>query len=248
MAVTEQPIEFRTADGVVDGYLYTSEDGKPRPGVIQLQDIMGIREANRGMAKRLAEAGYTVLLPNQFYRTGRPPLFDFPLEFGSERTMKRFGELTGPLTPEAQARDASAYVDFLASQPSVAKTMMGIVGYCFTGVVSVRSAAARPDKIAAAASFHGGNLCTDAPTSPHKLLPRIKARLYFGHAIEDRSIPAEQIKALEAALAEWGGKYESETYDGARHGWTTPGSQVYNEPQAERAFGKLTSLLAATLV
>ncbi|HXZ68773.1 MAG TPA: dienelactone hydrolase family protein, partial [Alphaproteobacteria bacterium] len=222
MAVIEQPIEIRSADGTIDGFLYTRDDGKPRPGVIHLQDIMGIREPVRGMAKRLAESGYTVLLPNEFYRTGRPPLFDFPLEFGSERTMKRFGELTSPLTPEAQERDADAYVNYLASLPSVSKGKIGVVGYCFSGAVAMRMAAARSDKIGAAASFHGGGLYSDAPTSPHRLLPRIKSQLYFGHAVQDRSMTEEQIKNLESELRRWGGKFGSDTYQGALHGWTVP--------------------------
>jgi carboxymethylenebutenolidase len=111
----------------------------------------------------------------------------------------------------------------------------------------LRIAARRPEKIAAAASFHGGGLFTDAPTSPHLVLPRVKAQLYFGHAVEDRSMPKESIEKFEQALAAWGGKYESETYDGAYHSWTTLDSPVYNKAQAERAFGKLTALFDATL-
>ena len=247
MAVIEEPIEFKTADGLVDGFLYVHNDGKPRPGIIHLQDIMGIRDPVRGMAKRLAESGYTVLLPNEFYRTGRPPLFDFPLEFGSERTMKRFQELTGPMTPEAQQRDADAYVNFLVGQPSVAKGKIGVVGYCFTGAIAMRMAAARSDKIAAAASFHGGGLYSDAPTSPHRLLPQIKSQLYFGHAVQDRSMSAEQIQSLEAELRKWGGTFESDTYEGALHGWTVPGGQIYNHDQAEVAFKKLTGVMSAAL-
>jgi len=108
-------------------------------------------------------------------------------------------------------------------------------------------AAAQPDKVAAAASFHGGGLYTDSPTSPHLLLPRIRARLYFGHAVKDNSMPEEAIRKFETALAAWGGQYQSETYEGAYHSWTALDSPVYNQPQAERAFGKLTELLAATL-
>ena len=110
-------------------------------------------------------------------------------------------------------------------------------------------AAAAPDKIAAAASFHGGGLYTDQPDSPHLLLPKITARLYFGHAIEDRGMPPEAIAKLEAALEDRGrGKGESETYEGARHGWCVPGrAEVYNEAQAERAFVKLVELFDATL-
>jgi carboxymethylenebutenolidase len=97
------------------------------------------------------------------------------------------------------------------------------------------------------ASFHGGGLYTDEPTSPHLVLPRIKARLYFGHATKDRSMPQEAIEKFDRALAAWGGKYESEVYDGAFHGWTTSDAPVYNQPQADRAFNKLTELFASTL-
>lgn len=244
--MTEQEIEIRTPDGTSDGVLHRS-DGSPRPGVIFLTDIGGIRPSQRGMAQRLAEAGYTVLMPNVFYRTGKPPMLDFPFKPGDERTMKRLAELSGPLTPDAFERDAVAYVDFLAAQISTSEGKMGVVGYCFSGAAALRTAAARPDRIAAAASFHGGRLFTDAPDSPHLVLPRVKARLYFGHATEDRSMPADAIEKFNHALEAWGGEYESEVYEGAHHGWTVPDNPSYNQPQAERAFAKLTELFAKTL-
>lgn len=246
----EKDIEIKMADGTCDAFLYEAEDGKRRPGVIHMPDVIGIRPSHRAMAKRLAESGYTVLLPNLFYRTARAPLFDFPPNFaGDPRTMQRFGELAGPLTPEAMERDAGSYVNFLATQKSVSDATMGAVGYCFAGAMALRSAAARPDRIGAIASFHGGRLFVDGPTSPHLVLPRVKAQLYFGHAVNDASIPQEAIDKLNAALKAWGGKYESEVYAEALHGWTVPdeNSRVYNKPQAERAFGKLTDLFAATL-
>lgn len=243
----EKEIEIRTADGTADGILYQAEDGRRYPGVIHLTDIGGIRPSHRAMAKRLAEKGYTVLLPNVFYRTGKPPMFDFVPKMGEERTMKRFGELAAPMTPQATERDAAAYVDFLAAQNSVGPGKMGVVGHCFTGGMAMRTAAVRPEKIVAAASFHGGGLFTDAPTSPHLVLPRIKAELYFGHAIEDHSMPKEAIEKLDRALAAWGGKYLSETYAGAYHGWTTADAPVYNQAQSERAFEKLSGLFARTL-
>ncbi|MEJ2007683.1 MAG: dienelactone hydrolase family protein [Acidobacteriota bacterium] len=239
--------EIRTHDGTSDAVLYRPDDGARRPGVLQLTDIGGIRAANRGMAQRLAAEGYVVLMPNVFYRTGRPPLFDFARRMGDERTMKRFAELMGPMTPEAMERDAADYVDFLGSLDSVSEGPMGVVGYCFTGAMAMRAAAVRPDRISAGASFHGGALWTDAPASPHLVLPRIKARLYFGHAVEDHSMPAEAIEKLNQALKEWGGRYESEVYDGAHHGWTVPDGPAYNQPQAERAYGKLTELMASQL-
>lgn len=190
----EQEIEIRMPEATSDGMMYHSEDRGRLPGVIFLTDIGGIRPSQREMAQRLAAEGYIVLLPNVFYRVGRPPLIDFPVKIGEERTMKRIGELSASLTPQAVERDASAYVNFLSAHESVADGPMGVVGYCFSGALAMRIAAARPDRIAAAASFHGGRLFTDAPTSPHLLLPRIKAELYFGHAIQDQSMPREAIE------------------------------------------------------
>jgi carboxymethylenebutenolidase len=216
--------------------------------VLHLPDIGSVREAHREMARRLAAQGYTVLMPNPFYRTGRPPVFDFPRKMGEPRTMQRFAELVGPMTVDAQQRDVAAYVDLLAANASVRRGPVGVVGYCFSGALALRAAAARPDKVVAAASFHGGGLYKqDDPSSPHHELPQVKARLYFGHASGDNSMPAESIAHFEHALAEWGGWYESETYEGASHGWTVPDNPVFNPPPAERAFAKLTSLLAETL-
>jgi carboxymethylenebutenolidase len=243
----EKAIEIPTKDGIADGFLYQPAEQGSWPGVIHLTDIFGIRPAHRQMAERLASHGYVVALPNVFYRTSKPPVFDFPSKWGDERTTKRIAELKAPLTPGAMESDGAAYVDFLAGLPAVKPGPMAVVGFCLTGAMAMRTAAVRPDRIAAVASFHGGGLLTDDPASPHRILPNIKARLYFGHAVEDRAMPKEAIAKFEDALAARGGAYESETYEGAHHGWTVPGSPVYNEPQAERAFQKLTATLAATL-
>lgn len=239
----DENLTIPTHDGTPDATLYTPDGRGPWPGVLFYTDIGGIRDAYRKSAQRLANEGYAVLMPNVFYRTGKPPMFDFKPNFAEERTLKRLGEISGPLSPEAIEHDASTYVDFLGARQEVREGPIGVAGYCFTGAMALRSAAARPDKIAAAASFHGGGLYTDKPTSPHLVLPRVKARLYFGHAIEDRSMPQEAINKLNEALKAWGGKYESEVYDGAYHGWTALDAPVYNQPQADRAFAKLTSLL-----
>ena len=245
--VTEKAIEIRTADGVSDGYIYFPESAEALPGVVMLTDIGGLRASARDSAKRVASNGYVVLLPNIFYHTGKPPVLAYPIKMGDEATMKRIGELRAGLPPAAQERDGAAYVDYLSKQPGVKNGPVGVVGYCFSGAMGMRMAAAMPGKVAAVASFHGGGLYSEDPSSPHKELPGIKARLYFGHAVEDRSMPKEAIEKFEAALAAWGGKYESETYEGAHHSWTTLDSPVYNKAQAERAFGKLMELFGATL-
>jgi carboxymethylenebutenolidase len=243
----ERAVEITTPDGTADGYLYYEDDGKKRPGIVELTDIRGIRPATRDMARRLARSGYTVLLPNVFYRTRRPPVFDFEMKWGDERTMKRFAELTTPITPEAMERDGAAYVEFLAAQPQVAAGPMGAVGYCFSGALALRTAAARPDRVRAAASFHGGGLYSDTPTSPHLVLRRVKADLLFGHADQDRSMPAEAIGGFDKALAAWGGRYTSELYPGAGHGWTVPDNPAYDEAQAEQAYAELSDLFRKAL-
>jgi carboxymethylenebutenolidase len=245
--MSQEAIEIRTADGTADAYVHRPSAGGSAPGVLMLTDIGGLRPAPLELSARLAEQGFVVLTPNLFYRTSRPPLFTFTPNFAEERTQKRFAELVAPLTPDVIARDGAAFLDFLAALPGVKPGKFGVAGYCYSGGYALRVAATQPDRVAAAASFHGGGLCTDAPTSPHLLLPRIKARLYFGHAIKDRSMPQESIDKLGQALAAWGGKFESEVYEGAFHGWTMPGSSVHNPAQAERAFTKLTELFAHSL-
>jgi carboxymethylenebutenolidase len=244
----EQDLQLSMPDGTADAVLFSPDASTPLPGVLHIPDIASIREAHREMARRLASQGYAVLMPNPFYRTARPPVWDFPRKIGEPRTMQRFAELLDPLTIEAQSRDISAYVEALAAQPLVKPGSIGIVGYCFGGGIALRTAAAWPEKVAAAASFHGGGLYkADDPNSPHLLLPKVTAGLYFGHATGDRSMTAEDIAHFEQALAAWGGNYQSETYEGASHGWTVPDNAVFNPPLADRAFARLTELLKETL-
>ncbi|HWU56943.1 MAG TPA: dienelactone hydrolase family protein [Rhizomicrobium sp.] len=216
------------------------------PGVLFLTDIWGVRSGNIGMARRLAERGFAVLLPNVVHRYS--PIMPGGLETDNpDENMKRLGQLFQALTPSQMVSDGRAYVDFLQAQKGVKTGKIGAVGYCFTGQMAVRIAASQPDKVAAAASFHGGFLVTDKPDSPHRILSPITARLYFGHAVEDSTATPEHVATLEQALRDWHGAFQSEVYEGARHGWTVPGRGVYNELQAERAFEKLIELFDATL-
>lgn len=241
----QENVRIETADGVADGFLYRPAGQGPWPGILYYPDGIGIRPGFHQMAERLAAEGYVTLLPNIYYRTTSGPAFPEPFDFQDPKTRERFMELSGPLTPDAMERDGLAYLDFLSRQRDV-KGSLGVVGYCLTGKMAMRTAAAAPDRVAAAAAFHGGGLFTDEPDSPHRLLARIKARLYFGHAHNDNSMPADAIAKFEAALAVWGGNYESETYP-ALHGWTVPGGHIYDEPQAEQHFTKLKALFAETL-
>jgi carboxymethylenebutenolidase len=241
----EEKLEI-SLDGAQVEALLLRPDEAEYPGVVFYTDVWGIRPANIGQARRLAEKGFAVLMPNAFWRWSRNRPDGFEVENHDEK-MKRLGELFAALTSADQEKDGGAYVDFLLKQPGVKQGKVGAVGYCYTGQMALRTAAARPDKVAAAASFHGGFLVTDKPDSPHKILPRIKARLYFGHAVEDSSATPEQVATLEQALRDWHGAFQSEVYQGAKHGWTVPGRDVYNELQAERAFEKEVELFETSL-
>lgn len=246
-----QRVAIPTPDGEAPADLFTPEGSGPIsankwPGVLYLSDVWGIRPANQKMARRVAERGYAVLLPHLFYRT-QPAQFD-PFLTGAERSMALVQSLLAGMTAPVMTSDGVAYAQYLLARPEVSPGKIAVAGYCFSGAMALRIAAALPDKVAAVASFHGGNLVTDRPDSPHLLLPRIKAELYFGHADQDPTATRDQIATLEAALKQWGGEYHSELYEGALHGWSVEGRpDVYNPAQAERHFEKLSDLLKRSL-
>jgi len=246
MTMIERKFEIAAADGTADAILYAPGNGS-YPGLLFYTDIFGVRPANQGMAKRIAEQGYAVMMPNVFYRYGKPPFTDANFKWGEPDSMKIIQGLFGALTGAMMEKDAPVYVETLLQQKEVLGGKVGVVGYCFTGAMALRTAAVVPDKVSAAASFHGGQLVTEAPDSPHSRVPQVKGELYFGHAVQDQSMPPDAIEKLNDTLKAWGGRYDSEVYEGALHGWTVPGRDVYNEKQAERAHQKLLDLLKRNL-
>jgi carboxymethylenebutenolidase len=246
-----QDVDIKTREGTMDAKLF-HPDGHGQglgqgPAVILLTDAMGTRPVFEAMARRLAKAGYVVLLPNVFYREGRAPLPNMHGSFADEAFRKHILGLIATLTPERVTMDAAAELDFLAGQPGVKGQRVGVAGYCMSGAMAVHMAAAFPDRIAAAASFHGGRLATDAPHSPHLVVGKVKGELYFGHADQDGSMPAEAIARLEAALKEAGVKAQSELYTGARHGFAVEGMAAYDKDASERHWSKLLELFGRTL-
>jgi len=234
----EKKIDVKTPDGVADCELFYPSETGAWPGVIMYTDIGGLRPVFRDMAKRLAAEGFAVLVPNPFYRVSRTPVYPDPFKFGEEKTTARMAEVRPSVTPAGAMRDGPAFVDFLLAQKQV-KGKIGTVGYCMGGGLAMRTAAASPDKVAAAASFHGSQLASAEPDSPHTLASRIKAQMYFGFAIEDRTMPPEAVDKLKAALDAGGVRYEGEVYAGARHGWCVKDHSVYHEAQAEHAWAHL---------
>jgi carboxymethylenebutenolidase len=210
-------------------------------------DGLAIRPALVDMAARLAAAGYVVLLPDLFYRAGHYEPMDPKVIFASKDIRAAIGHLLASTDNKRAAADTAAFIAYLDSRTDIAGKKIGVTGYCLGGGIALTAAGTYPDRIAAAASFHGGNLATDTEQSPHLLAPATRARIYIGAAENDHSYPLEMATRLEAALTEAGVPHKCETYAGAAHGWTMTDFPIYNEPAAERHWHELLTLFAETL-
>ncbi|MFJ3308918.1 dienelactone hydrolase family protein [Streptomyces sp. NPDC086549] len=248
-AVQAAAVDIPTEDGTADAYLVHPGDGRPRPAVLFYQDAYGLRPHLRAMADRLAGAGYTVLVPNVFYRHGRAPVVDLPefIDTAADPTIwERVGPIVQSLTPELAERDAGAYLRWLADSPLVADGPVALTGYCMGARLVLLVAGGYPDRVAAAAGFHGGRLATEGPDSPHLVAGHVTAELYFGHADQDPSMPAEQIELLEDTLTAAGVRHRCEVYPGARHGYTQADTSAYDREADERHWAALLDLLNRT--
>ena len=255
-SVMSMNVNIKTPDGVCDAALFHPASGT-YPGVLLWPDAFGLRPATYAMGKRLAAEGYVVLVPNPFYRASKAPQYDDVSKFNFQDPAQRskMGPLMQPLqAPGAAERDAAAYIAYLDSQSAVNKSKkIGTQGYCMGGPLIMKTAAALPDRVGAAASFHGGGLVTNMPDSPHLLAPKIKAQMYFGVAASDDKNEPDAKDKLRAALAAAGVKAEIEVYPNTLHGWCMSdmpkqGDQpIYNQADAERAWGKLLALYKVAL-
>ncbi|MFZ5676948.1 MAG: dienelactone hydrolase family protein [Pseudomonadota bacterium] len=242
-----QRIDIKTRDGTCPSYAYRPDGAGPWPAVLVFMDGVGIRPAMLEIGERLSRYGYFVLLPDLYYRSGpyapMNPHTVFTVPEERKVLMEKYFSLA---TPANIMSDTGAFLDYLAHEPDVKKGRIATTGYCLGGLLSLTAAGTYPDRIAAAASYHGGRLATDAPDSPHLLAPRIEARIYVAGAIEDGSFPDDMKARLDKALTEAGVDHLVETYP-ARHGWVLTDTPVYDEASAERHWRTLTQLLAETL-
>ncbi|TPK10589.1 dienelactone hydrolase family protein [Mesorhizobium sp. B2-5-9] len=242
----KQDLHIKTRDGVAKAGLFRSAKvSSAKAGVILYQDAFGPRPALDLMAERLAGEGYAVLVPDLFYRNAPYGPFDAKTAFVEERTRAPLMALVTGTTQEMTISDSAAFVDALAGEGVTGP--IGTVGYCMGGARALNAAVTYPDRVKAAASFHGGNLASDAADSPHRKAASIKARVYVGMAGVDRSFPPEQSTKLAEALRTAGVDHLLENYVGMAHGWCVPDHSVYNEGGAERHWKRLTALFAETL-
>jgi carboxymethylenebutenolidase len=243
--MTIEHVAIRTKDGECPTYVVTPETAGPWPAVILYMDAGGIRPALVDMARQLAAGGYLVLLPDLFYRYGPYEPF-VPAEVFKGDFRAILGPLMATTDNLKAAEDTAALLAYLDTRDDVAGRSLGAVGFCMGGRMAITAAGTHPDRFAAVASFHGGNLATDEPTSPHLLAPKLKAQVYIAAAENDGSYPPEMAERLEAALSQEGTRYTAEIYSAA-HGWMMPDFPVYDRVAAERGWKAMLALFASAL-
>ena len=256
MAVTETDVTIKTPDGVCDAAFIRPSSGK-HPGVLIWTDIFSLRPTFREMGKRLAGEGYSVLVPNPFYRTQKAPVIEdaSKFDFSAPADQAKMKLWTTPIN-EAGAieRDAAAFVAFLDAQKEVdTAKKIGTQGYCMGGPLVFKTCATIPNRVGAGATFHGGGLVTDKPDSPHLLIPKMKARMLIAIAASDDSKQPDAKDKLKETFAAAKIPAEVEVYTGTQHGWCVKdmplnaGKPIYNQPDAERAWGRLLALYKTSL-
>ena len=246
--VTDGMVNIPTADGVADCYFARPSTGSA-PAVTVWPDALGLRTAYKQMGKRLAESGYSVLVVNPYYRVSKAPGVPEGANPALPETRAIMQTMRASMNPTTHVSDSKAFVAWLDAQPSVDKNRkMAVTGYCMGGVITMRAAAAVPERIGACATFHGGGMATKAADSPHFLIPQMKAHYLIAIAESDDMRDPEAKDLLRKAYADAKLPAEIEVYQGTQHGWCPPdGGTVYNEAQAEKAWSRMLALFKTAL-
>ncbi|HEX7853310.1 MAG TPA: dienelactone hydrolase family protein [Sphingobium sp.] len=241
-----EKIMVTTGDGQCPVHILTPDGDGPWPAIFFYMDALAIRPAIVDMAARLAGAGYLVLVPDIYYRSGPYAPLDPKEVFAGD-----FRAIVGPMRAltgnDKAVEDTRALLAYFNTREDVAGSRVGTVGFCMGGGMALSVAGAFPDRVGAAASFHGGNLATDEPTSPHRLAPGMTAEVYVAGADNDKSYPPEEEARLDRALTDAGVRHRCEIYPGAAHGWMKPDFPVYDEAAAERGWDALLDLFGRNL-
>jgi carboxymethylenebutenolidase len=244
--MNQQQVSIQTKDGICKAWVLKPDEKGSWPGVVFYMDGFGIRPAMIEMANHIAKQGYVVLLPDLYYRYGAYGPYD-PKEILKGDFRAIIGPIMASTDNHKAAEDTAAFLSYLDNRDDVAGDKIGTVGFCMGGGMALTAAGYYPDRVAAAVSFHGGNLATDLPVSPHLVVPKIKAEVYVAGADKDHGYPPEMAQRLEDALTKAGIRHKSEIYEGKMHGWMKPDMPVYDAQAAERGWKELFALYARTL-
>jgi carboxymethylenebutenolidase len=238
----EETLDIRTGDGAMETFVCRPERGGPFPAVFFLMDAPGIREELRDMARRLGTVGYCVLLPNLYYRAGRDTVYGpSVLEEGSDEH-KRMRAVRTKMTIPPVMEDVAAMLDFVDRQDDVKRGPVGCHGYCMSGPYALAAAARYPERVAAAASFYGTWLVSDAEESPHLTFAKARGELYIACAEHDKLAPLPMVEELRGLFERAGSPGEIELYPGVHHGFAFPQRWCYDKPAAERHWERLLAL------
>jgi carboxymethylenebutenolidase len=240
-------VEIPTPDGKAAGTLHVPDGDGPWPGVVMFPDAGGARETFSGMGDRLASLGFVTLVPDVYYRSAPWEPFSMETVFSDQEQRNRLFAQMGTLTRERIIADSGAYLDFLLARPEVSGSTAGTTGYCMGGRMSMIAAGEHPDKVGAAASFHGGKIAVaEDPESPHLAAPRMQATVYVAGAENDDSYTVDQAKLLESALTEAGVRHTLEIYP-ALHGFAVPDNPTHDEAAEARHWDALAELYGNAL-
>jgi carboxymethylenebutenolidase len=240
-------IDIQTNDGIAPCHFFSPSQGGKRPTVIFYMDGIGIRPALCDMGERLASHGYYVLLPNLYYRAGAIKPFDAATAFKEGPERDRLMPLVRSVSNKIVMEDTARFLGFLDGEPSVAAGKIGCVGYCMGGGFALSAAGTFPDRVAAAASFHGARLATDQADSPHLLAAKMRAEIYVGIAGIDPHFTAEERQRLESALTAAGVRNTVEVYPDVKHGFAVNDTPVYDRAAAEGHWEKTLALFGRNL-
>lgn len=237
----EQTLDITTRSGAMESFICRPERGA-HPAVFFLMDAPGIREELRDMARRLASVGYYVVLPNLYHRAGRDSVFGPQvLEHGSPEH-QRMRAIRTRMTIPPVMDDVADLLDFIDAEDGAGSGPVGVHGYCMSGPYALAAAARYPGRVAAAASFYGTWLVSDAEESPHLSLGKVAGELYIACAEFDDLAPLDMVEELRRLFAAAGSPGELELCRGVHHGFAFPERRVYDRPAAERHWERLISL------
>ena len=238
----EQSHDIRMRDGAMETFLCRPERGSPAPAVFMLMDAPGIREELRDMARRLATVGYAVLLPNLYYRAGRDSVFGPDVLEDGSAERARMRAIRTKMTIPPVMRDIADMLAFVDGRDDIRSGPVGCHGYCMSGPYALAAAARYPDRVAAAASYYGTWLVSDAEESPHLTLGKARGELYIACAEHDALAPLPMVEELTRLFAASGAAGELEMYPGVHHGYAFPTRWCYDKPAAERHWERLIAL------
>ncbi|MEM0912015.1 MAG: dienelactone hydrolase family protein [Pseudomonadota bacterium] len=242
----ESDVAVPMTHGTSDSFFVHPAKGK-HPGILMWPDIRGLRPAFKAMGRRLASQGYSVLVVNPFYRDAKAPVIDPAKQFSDPGVREFLLPMYRNLDHEASMSDARDYIAFIDQQTNVdTSRKVGTAGYCMGGPLIMRTAGAVPERVGAAASFHGGGMVTDKEDSPHLLIPNSPAHVLHALAENDDERNPHVKHELAAAYKAAGVPAEIEVYK-ALHGWCPPDSDVYDEELAEKAWARMLALFETAL-